>query len=403
MPATTTLRALRAHVFRAPIAVPVTNSFGTMTNRPMLVVEIEDSEGARGWGEVWCNFPVVGAEHRARLLDSVFAPLVVGEPLGDPTAHFDRLTRRTHAQVLQTGEPGSFAQCIAGIDQALCDLAARRVGEPLWRALAGRAAAGSPTAPHSLPDGDAADGEPSRAHQEPGPAVRVYASGLGPDDATAPALARRSEGHRAFKLKVGFGRARDLANARALREALGPGATLMVDANQAWSLDEAVAMASALHEFDLRWLEEPLAADAPLDAWQRLARASAVPLAAGENLRGYAAFGAAIDARALAVVQPDVGKWGGYTGCLAVARRATANDVAFCPHWLGGGVGLMASLQLLAAAGARGFAEVDANPNPLRECFPLPPVHDGEVTLPAAPGLGFVPDLAALREFRVSR
>ena len=65
-------------VFRAPVAEPVANAFGAMSNRPALFMRISASDGAWGWGEVFCNFPQVGAEHRARLISSIFAPLLAG-------------------------------------------------------------------------------------------------------------------------------------------------------------------------------------------------------------------------------------------------------------------------------------------------------------------------------------
>jgi D-galactarolactone cycloisomerase len=363
-----------AHVFRAPIARPVTNAFGTMTHRPMALVAIEDRDGCVGWGEIWCNFPVVGAEHRARLVTSVFAPLLVGKPLAAPADTLARLEASVASQVLQTGEHGPFNACLAAIDQALTDLAARRAGLPLWRHLGGSTGT-----------------------------VHVYASGLGPEGAEAIAQAHWRRGFRAFKLKVGFGRTRDLANLRALREALPAAATVMVDANQAWSFDEARTMARALADYDVAWLEEPMAADQPLAVWHALARAAPVALAAGENLCSNALLEAAIASDALRVLQPDIGKWGGYSHVLAVARKALGAGVRFCPHWLAGGVGLMASLHVCAAAGgANGVVEWDANPNPLREGVPLPTVADGAVTLSDAPGLGFVPDLAALEGYEVS-
>jgi L-alanine-DL-glutamate epimerase-like enolase superfamily enzyme len=277
------------------------------------------------------------------------------------------------SQVLQTGESGPFSQCLAAIDQALTDLAARRAGVPLWRHLGGS-----------------------------DPNVAVYASGLGPDGAEALAGANWDRGFRAFKLKVGFGRDRDLANLRGLRRALPDEAAIMVDANQAWSPGEADAMLGALREFDLAWVEEPIAADQPWATWQSLARTAApLRLAAGENLCSRASLDAAIASRALAVLQPDIGKWGGFSEGLAVARRAAAAGVWHCPHWLAGGVGLAASLHLRAACGGEGLTEWDVNPNPLREIFPLPPVRDGMVTLSDAPGLGFVPDLAALAPYAV--
>jgi L-alanine-DL-glutamate epimerase-like enolase superfamily enzyme len=74
----------------------------------------------------------------------------------------------------------------------------------------------------------------------------------------------------------------------------------------------------------------------------------------------------------------------------------------FCPHWLGGGIGLVASMHLKAAVGGPGYVEVDANPNPLRDLLavPAPAVHDGAVTLGDTPGLGVSPDLDAVREFQ---
>ena len=134
-----------------------------------------------------------------------------------------------------------------------------------------------------------------------------------------------------------------------------------------------------------------------------MAANSEVPLAAGENLRGERAFDEAIDAGYLAFVQPDVGKWGGISGGLDVARHADSRNVAYCPHWLAGGVGLAASMHALAGSGSvNGYAEVDANPNPLREeVFPLA-IVEGRVTLSDAPGLGVEPDLRRLAPYVVS-
>ena len=72
------IAAVEAHVFRAPIDVPVANAFGAMTNRPAVFVRVFASDDAWGWGEVFCNFPQAGAEHRAALVQSIFVPLLAG-------------------------------------------------------------------------------------------------------------------------------------------------------------------------------------------------------------------------------------------------------------------------------------------------------------------------------------
>jgi L-alanine-DL-glutamate epimerase-like enolase superfamily enzyme len=363
------LARVEAFVFRCPIATPVRTSFGTMHDRPAVYVRAEDADGAVGWGEIWCNFPSCGAEHRARLLQTVLAPLATSRAFESPVQAFDWLTDRTAVLAIQSGEHGPMAQVIAGIDLALWDLCARRAGQPLWRYLGGR-----------------------------GDAVRVYASGINPDRPEDVVAARRAEGYRAFKLKVGFGEERDLRNLAALRELLGPDTPLMVDANQGWSLDEARRMVDRIGGFGLGWLEEPLRADRPWSEWQQLARATDIPLAGGENVMGSTGFDAAIGSRALSVLQPDLAKWGGISGCWPVIGQGQAAGLRYCPHFLGGGIGLLASAHVLAAAGGDGMLEIDANPNPLRTelCGPLATIEDGGCRLGDAPGIGVTPDLQQL-------
>lgn len=370
-----TLQAARIETFllEAPVAHPVRNSFRTLTARPALLLRITDSDGAAGWGEIWCNYPPGGAAYRAHLLDKVIAPLIIGHRFTDPAQAFEYLDQATRVPAIQCGEAGPFAQVVAGIDIALWDLAARREGIALWRQLGGTGS------------------------------VRVYASGLGPEQPEKLAAQKMAEGYRAVKVKVGFDAATDERNLQALREVLGNDNALMADANQRWTPTQAAAAGKAFDRFGMAWLEEPIAADETLAHWQTLSRALGTPLSAGENLRGLESFTAAIHSGALAVIQPDLGKWGGFSGCLKVARVAAAAGVRFCPHWLGGGIGLLASLNLLSAADAKGWGEVDANPNPLRELL-LPQdfkVRDGQVQLGDRPGLGHEPDAGVLRRFSI--
>ena len=366
------IESLRALLYRCPIDTPVVTSFGVMRDRPMVLVRAQDDAGNVGWGEVWCNFPSVGAEHRARLLTGVLAPRVEGRAWQGPAEVFADLTQGTSVLALQSGEPGPFAQTIAGIDLALWDLVARRAGQPLWRLLGGQS-----------------------------PTVGVYASGLNPDLPERLARARYEDGYRAFKLKIGFDGARDRINLDAVRHELGDDVELMADANQGWSLDLALQRVQELARFGLGWLEEPLRADAPWSDWQTLAEAAPMPLAAGENLATDAAFDAAIASGALQVIQPDAAKWGGHTACLPVARKAIAAGRRYCPHWLGGGVGLLHSAHLLVAAGGDGRLEVDANPNPLRTalCGALNRIQSGQAVLDDAPGIGPAPDLASISRY----
>ena len=374
MTPTLQLRAIGVSVYRAPVDTPVQTSFGTLRDRAAVLVRVTDDSGLEGWGEIWCNFPTVGAEHRARLLSETVAPLVLSRSWSSPPECHEELTRTLRVLAIQSGEAGPIAQVLAGLDIALWDLVAKRAGLPLWRLLGGR------------------------SHQ-----VAVYASGLNPTDPERLAEAKAAEGYGAFKLKVGFGAERDLGNLANLRRSVGDVATLMVDANQAWTVGEARVMADRLSPFRPLWLEEPIAADEPLARWRELAETSKISLAAGENLRGQE-FSDFLAAGVLKVIQPDVAKWGGFSGCLPLGKVAAEAGAWLCPHWLGAGVGLLATLHLKAAIGGEGFAEVDANPNPLRNLLAgdLPVVRQGGMSLSERAGLGAEPDLKFAARFRVA-
>ena len=75
-------------VLRSPIATPVQTSFGTMYDRPALYLLLEDSSGHTGIGEVWCNFPSCGAEHRAQLLETAILPALLKKEFADPQQCF---------------------------------------------------------------------------------------------------------------------------------------------------------------------------------------------------------------------------------------------------------------------------------------------------------------------------
>ena len=370
-----TLARVEAHVFRTPITEPVRTSFGTMSERVAVFVKVEDSDGARGWGEVWSNFPTASAEHRALLFADIVAPRALGKSLDDPVALWAEIDRSLHVLRVQSGDAGALSAAAAGLDLAIHDLRARKRGLPLWRALGGT---------------------------DDGP-VPIYASGLNPGRAALDTVERtRASGYRAFKIKIGFGEETDLGSLRPVAKSLKAGERLMVDVNQGWDLATACALAPKLAEFGLGWIEEPLLADRPWAEWTQVAAAAPTSLAGGENLRGAGQFQQAIDSGLFGVVQPDAATWGGHSGCLAVARATLAAGRSYCPHFLGGAIGLMHSLHLLAAVRGPGLLEVDANPNPLREGLlgDLLTVSEGCVSLPGGQGLGLEPDLKPLANLR---
>ena len=369
---------IETFLYRAEVKEPVKTSFGSIPRRSALLLRIEDAGGAYGWGEVWCNFPPFSADNKMRLFETVIAPAALAATVRDPGDAWHSLTARTARWAIQSGEPGPFAACIAGLDLALWDLEARRAGKPLRALLA-------------------SDGVRNE--------VPAYASGLNPDTAPGTVARCREAGFRAFKVKVGFGTEIDTRVVSGLSHDLRPGECLMVDANQGWDLAEARRSVPHLGAFGLGFIEEPIAADRPAAEWAELAMISPVPIAAGENVAGYENFATLIDNGHHGVVQPDMLKWGGVTGAYAVGRRAVAAGRSYFPHWLGSGIGLLAAGQVLAAAGGPGMLEHDVMENPLREALaqPFPRVRDGALPLPTEPGIGVEPDLPTAANWLVAR
>lgn len=361
-----TVRRADVFVLRAPIETPVETSFGIMASRPSVIIRLEDIEGEYGWGEIWCNFPNCGAEHRARLAAEVILPTIGKNADLTPKEYYEDLYARLNILQIQSGEPGPLSQVIAGVDIALWDLAARKLGKPLYQVLGADTVRG----------------------------IKAYASGIHPSFAQKMIKKSRREGFKEFKIKVGFDQEKDVKIVNELCRELGPDERLMLDANQSWKLESAASFINLLSAQKIIWIEEPMSADTPSEQWQELASRVSIPLAAGENIRGIDDFSTAIKEGYLHFIQPDACKWGGVSGCVLVAREALNKGRIYCPHYLGGGIGLLASAHILAAVGGDGLIEIDANPNPLRNLLaqPYPAISKGMLIMPNGPGLGVDPD-----------
>ena len=114
----TDIRRVDCYALSRAVDAPVVTAFGTYHDRPVVLVRIEDRDGAFGRGEVWRNFPNFGAEHRARLLETLVAPRTVNRSFESPESAFVALTAESRVQTLRSDEPGAVAQCMAGIDIA---------------------------------------------------------------------------------------------------------------------------------------------------------------------------------------------------------------------------------------------------------------------------------------------
>jgi len=294
-----------AHVrlCRVPVDPPRGDAIQQFDALELPIVEIVDAHGCHGIGFGY----TIGTGGRAivSLLHDELIPLLVGQDSRAIVQIVDRL--RAHIHALTPGCTSSSA--LAAIDVALWDLAAKRARAPLHLLLGGAQ-----------------------------PRVRLYNTNVGwlnrPLDEMV-ALSREAvsrDGFVALKLKVGKAdSAEDIERVSKVREAVGERVTLMADANQAWTADEAIARIRALERCRLFWIEEPLPAT-DLDGFVRLGMHIETARAGGESLYSPAAFHAAVRRGALDILQPDVARIGGITAAITVCRVAEAANLRVAPH-----------------------------------------------------------------------
>lgn len=365
---------LRVRLFEARSAPAAPMSFAPLWPRRMCLVELH-ADGLVGVGESWINHPSwAWAERLATLRDGV-APLVENTVVSDPRALLAALRRRLEPIGRQWGAPGPVWQAISAVDLALWDLIGKATGRSIRDLL--------------RPGSDSV-------------ALPVYASGVGPDQVAELVERAVAQGFTALKVKVGFGRDRDVQTLRTVREVGGSELRLFVDANQAWSVSEAVEMAEVLRDHAVEWCEEPIRGN-EVSALEELHRRTQLPLATGENLYGIAQFRPYLRSPAVAHIQPDVSKAGGISGVEEVTTEAAATGTLVSLHCYSGIANLAASLQLAATLDTLAWVEVDVRANPLRTEVIVEPLDlvDGRVRLPSGPGLGVEWDEAALARFEV--
>jgi D-galactarolactone cycloisomerase len=311
------------------------------------------------------------------------------EALGRLLAGVDPLRTEVVREVCETvdfhgGRPWT-------LEVAVWDLVGRALGQPLWRLLGGRS--------ESL--------VAYASSAEPAP----------PGERARRCAALRDAGVRAVKLRFGDDWRAGVETVEAVRDAVGPGLAIMVDANQGWRMPgdlrprwdvaTAIACARALEPLGVEWLEEPLRTD-DVDGYAALRRATSLRIAAGEMVRDAAAARDLVVRGGVDVIQPDVVLAGGIGGARRIAAVADLHGRMWSPHTWSNGYGLVANLHAALALSTCPYVEVPFDPPALpaeRRDWLLPaPVEiaaDGTIRPPDGPGLGIEPDLEALDRYLV--
>jgi L-fuconate dehydratase len=364
-----------------------------------------------------------GTEICVAAIDAL-APHVVGATLDELVADLGGLWRRlaSDTQLRWLGpEKGVIHLATAALVNAVWDLYAKREGKPLWKLLADLSpeevvacvdfryvedALTPDEALALLRRNEATKPERERLLRAEGfPAYTTSAGWLGYPEEALPALAAEAveSGFTHVKLKVGGDPVSDLRRARLVREAIGPDLRLSLDANQVWSVDEAIEATLQLAEVDPYWIEEPTSPDDVLG--HRRVRDAVAPIrvATGEHVQNRVVFKQLLQLGAVDVVQLDCCRLGGVNEVIAVTLLAARFGVPICPH--AGGVGLCEYAQHISmfdfvAVGASLDHRVCEFVDHLHDHFVDPVrVVGGRYLAPTAPGYSIEIRPESLAEF----
>ncbi len=368
---------IEAYVVEQRLDRPFYFSQFEFQTRQICLVKIVAEDGTYGWGEGYGPATVVKAGIE------FLAPLVSGE---DPL-QVEAIWSKMHLRSLDYARRGVLVAAISAIDIALWDLRGKLLGQPVSVLLGGR-----------------------RREQ-----VRVYATGLyftETDDQLGALVeeAQRyaAQGFSAIKMKVGLGVETDLRHARAVRQAIGADIELMVDANHAYSLSEALSFARQIEPLGISFFEEPLSPE-DYDGYRELRQRTSIAIAGGECEYLLAGFRQLLSQRCVDIAQPDICGAGGLTEVKRIAALASAFQTNIIPHSWGTGIAFAAGLHLVSALDLapgrlrmpEALLEMDRSESALRDTLTRPQFKQegGRVAVPTASGLGVDVDPESLARF----
>ena len=321
---------------------PMRDALQTLDTSGHTLIEIQTDTGVVGKAAIYFGRIEAGPAVLAHLVNEVLGPAVVGRDPYFVRGIRDDLWKLTDYH----GTVGLALNGIAGIDIALWDVLGKALGQPVWRLLG------------------------AQRDRVPAYAMVGWLNYELPELQAMCGLAME-QGFRGVKMKVGLPTlAEDITRIRAVRATIGDGALLMVDANQVFTLPEAMIRGQAFQDLGCYWFEEPLRADDHAGLAQ-LAQRLDIPIASGENDFGKRQFRDLFERRAVDIVQPDLRRAGGLTECLEIGLMADAFNIPYASH--GGGV----HLHVLAALPNTLMMESGLLPkgSPTRlvdGCYPLP-------------------------------
>ncbi len=366
------IQAIETLLVDVPTIRPHRLSVATMHHQTLVLVRVQCSDGIVGWGEATTIAGLAYGEESPESIkanvDTYIAPLLQGQPAG--------AVAQVMARVASQVQGNRFAKC--ALETALYDAQAQRLGLPLSELFGGRLRDSLPVA-WTLASGDTAR-----------------------DIAEAEQMLDRRR-HNIFKLKIGLRAVRDdVAHVAAIKRVLGDRASVRVDANQAWSLSEALDGMRGLRDAGVDLVEQPIAAQ-DRAGLTRLTAANLLPLMADESLHGPRDAFALASSQAADVFAVKINQSGGLRAAAQVAAIADAAHLGlYGGTMLEGAVGTLASAQLFSTFTSLDWSTELFGPLLLTEEILQEPLQyrDFALQLPRTPGLGLRLDTEKLARLR---
>jgi L-alanine-DL-glutamate epimerase-like enolase superfamily enzyme len=361
-----------AHPLTQRLPQPTVTSWGKYTEVSIVLVEVRTDAGITGVGEALARF---SPKAYAELIETSLKPRLVGGNPTDIQAHW-----RTMRRALSGRGGGMLFEAIAGVDIALWDILGKVAGLPIHRLLGGMGRTEVP----------------------------VYAASVnwGSDEFMDRELDSYLEkGFPRIKIKIANPVKDSCRRIARLRKRAGDDIELCVDANWAYTLEEAVEVGRALSDNAYFWFEEPLRPEDET-GYEELHRRCATPLAAGESNYTLDQAMRLVANRTLSYLQPDVARSGGISETRRMAEFAAAHDVQYAPHiGMSGIVCETASVHLAAAMPNIRAMECETDSSPFKTALTgAAPGTDrqknGMLPVPTGPGLGIEIDWDAVARLR---